>query len=224
MNFLSAIVLLPGLLSAAAASEPVPAINELLRAHDIPASAVNGLVAEREVYARAKLSGRRYSVLNAMVVHAGLARTKAVVTQFDRFAGNIPYIEKSEWNASRRQLLIAGGIWKYQLQATLQFEEKSASRWEFRVIQGHFLGMRGALDFESAGPGRTLVVFSGALEADRFPPRWVIERGAEIVFAVTGRRVRNWIEDPDYGRQQTQDPVGSGGVPVPSPRKRLGGT
>lgn len=220
MNFLSFLLLLPVLIAAA----PVPAIEGLLRSHEIPASATRGIIEEREVYARARLEGRRYTVLNAMLVHAGLARTKEVVTQFDRFAGNIPYIEKSVWNEASRQLVIAGGIWKYQLQATLQFEEKSPSRWEFRVIQGHFLGMRGALDFETAGPGRTLVVFSGALEADRFPPRWVIERGAEIVFAVTGRRVRNWVEDPNYGRQQTQDPVGSGGVPVPSPRKRLGGT
>lgn len=185
---------------------------------------VKNLIEEREVLARARLSGRQYSLKSAMLVNSGHARTREIMTRFDRFAGMVPYIDRSDWDPTSRRLQLAGGIWKYYLQATLQFVEKTPDRWEFEVIQGHFLGMKGAMQFETAGPGRTLVVFTGGVEGDRFPPRWVIERGAEIVFAVTGRRVRSLIEsqlqDLDYGRPKTQSEPAAGSE-LPRPRKRL---
>jgi hypothetical protein len=224
MNFrcmvLVTLLLGPGL---SRATEAVPAVADLLAKHRVPASEFAKILDERDVYSRARLEGHTYSVRNVMLMHAGMARTRAEVTQFGRFAGSIPYIEKSEWDPARKQLLVAGGIWKYQLQSLIQFEEKTPERWEFRIIGGHFLGMHGALEFESAGPGRTLVVFSGSVTGDHFPPQWVIERGAEIVFAVTGRRVRNWVEN---GSQEplTKSPSGADAIGVPQPRKRLGGS
>lgn len=180
---------------------------------------------EREVFARARLEGgrdsvQRYSVQSVMLVHSGLARTREVMTQFGRFAGMVPYVEKSDWDPATGRLAVAGGIWRYRLESVLHFEQKDPLHWQFRVVEGHFIGMKGGMQFETAGPGRTLVIFSSEVRGERFPPKWVIERGAEIVFAVTGRRVRSLVEDPPQDvKQETRN--GPDGSQVPQPRKRF---
>jgi len=175
------------------------------RAFEIPESRRKAVIEERDVYTQAKLEAPRYDVRNAMVVRASLERTRRILTHFDLFAGLVPYIDRSNYDPRTRLLDVAGGIWKYRLEATLQFREESPDRWSFRIIKGHFLGMTGVMAFRQIEPGRTLVTFEGGLTAEKgakFPPRLIIEQGAQIIFAVTGRRVRSLVEDPQFEPQE----------------------
>lgn len=181
------------------------------RAMEIPEGRRKAVIEERDVYTQAKLEEPRYDVRNAMVVRASLERTRRVITHFDLFAGLVPYIDRSKYDPSTRLLDIAGGIWKYRLEATLQFREESPDRWSFRIIKGHFLGMSGRMEFRKVEPGRTLVTFEGGLTADKgakFPPRLIVEQGAQIIFAVTGRRVRSLVEDPQFEPQEAVNQAG----------------
>lgn len=174
-------------------------------AFEIPASRRKAVLEEREVFTQARLQVPRYEVRNAMVVRASLERTRRILTHFDLFAGLVPYIDRSRYDPKTRLLDIAGGIWKYRLEATLQFQEERPDRWSFRIVRGHFLGMTGAMEFRRVEAGRTLVTFEGQLSAPpgaKFPPRLIVEQGAQIIFAVTGRRVRSLVEDPQFEPQE----------------------
>ncbi len=174
-------------------------------AFEIPASRRKAVLEDREVFTQARLQVPRYEVRNAMVVRASLERTRRILTHFDLFAGLVPYIDRSQYDPKTRLLDIGGGIWKYRLEATLQFHEETPDRWSFRIVRGHFLGMTGVMEFRRAEVGRTLVTFEGQLNASpgaKFPPRLIVEQGAQIIFAVTGRRVRSLVEDPQFEPQE----------------------
>jgi len=198
-----------------------PSVQALLGPSGLALNAADqkSVLREREVFARARLEGNRYRIQNVMLVHGGIVRTREAMTQFDRFAGMVPYIDRSDWNPVTQRLLVAGGIWKYRLQSLLQFSKKTPDLWTFEVVGGHFIGMKGAMQFETAAPGQTLVVFSGQVEGEHFPPRWVIERGAEIVFAVTGRRVRSLVEE--FNPTDPKHDASATAQKIPQPRRRL---
>ncbi len=179
-------------------------------AFEIPVSQRRGVLEGREIYTFARLHAPRYDVRSAMVVHASLERTRRILTHFDLFAGLVPYIDRSVYDRSSRLLDVAGGIWKYRLESILQFEEESPQRWKFRVIQGHFLGMTGAMEFSQVAPGRTLVTLDAGILASqgaKFPPKLILEEGSQIVFAMTGRRVRSLVEDPQFEPQEAEKPA-----------------
>jgi hypothetical protein len=159
---------------------------------------------EREIYTHAALQEPIYMVQSAMVVHASLSRTRQILTRFDLFAGKVPYIERSEYDSQTKRLRVAGGIWKYRLESTLQFEPESRDRWNYRIVEGHFQGMAGALTFQELEPGQTWVSFEGRYQGvpgAKFPPKVIIEQGFQIIFAVTGRRVRSLVEDRNFEPQ-----------------------
>ena len=192
------------LCAAAAAENPARAQFEL------PAVERRGVLEGREVYSHARLEGLRYGFQNAMVVRASLERTRRILTHFGLFAGLVPYIQRSEYDAKTGLLDVAGGIWKYRLESVLQFREESPERWSFRVVRGHFLGMTGVMEFRRLEAGRTLVSLEGGVtggEGASFPPRLIIEQGAQIVFAVTGRRVRSLVEDLAFEPQDAGTPA-----------------
>ncbi|MBU6376140.1 MAG: hypothetical protein KGQ59_09105 [Bdellovibrionales bacterium] len=176
-----------------------------LAAFELPANKRSEVFEGREIYTQARLQSQLYSVKNAMVVHASLERTRRILTHFDLFAGLVPYIDRSKYDPMTRQLDVGGGIWKYRLESVLQFTPETPDLWKFRIIRGHFLGMVGALEFRQLKPGHTLVTLEGSIQADpgaKFPPRMIIEQGAQIIFAVTGRRVRSLVEDLHYEPQE----------------------
>jgi hypothetical protein len=70
--------------------------------------------------------------------------------------------------------------------------------------------MSGAMKFQQLEPGKTLVMFEGELTADaqaRFPPKLIVEQGAEIIFGLTGRRVRSLVEDFQFEPQDAVTPA-----------------
>ena len=109
----------------------------------------------------------------------------------------VPYIDKSNYNPQTRNLDLEGGIFHFRLASQLHFEERS-DRWiHYTVVAGHFRGLSGDLFFEpleiATGSG-TLVYMRGEQTGKSFPPAFVVERGAEIVFGFTAKRMRSYIE------------------------------
>lgn len=138
--------------------------------------------------------GKEYSFYAAMLVNANPKQTRKVLTDYPLYADIIPFVEKADYDSANRVLSIVGGIWKYQMSSRIRFEEKG-ERWiTFEVISGHFTGMRGDAFFESLADRGTAVYFRGNLTASTWPPAFVVEKGAEIVFEFTGRRMRSYIE------------------------------
>ncbi|OFZ21738.1 MAG: hypothetical protein A2X94_15740 [Bdellovibrionales bacterium GWB1_55_8] len=152
---------------------------------------------------------QRYSFYGAMTVRASLAQTRRVLLDFPLYAQMVPYVEKVDYEPRRRELTLKGGIWKFWLHSRIKFEEPGERQLKYRIIGGHFTGLSGELLFEERGPLRTLVYFNGELKGKGWPPRFVIERGAEIVFGFTGRRMRNYIES----KNGLQDQRNQDGIP-----------
>jgi hypothetical protein len=161
----------------------------------------------------------RYSFYAGMLVGASLSQTSKILMDYQLYVQMIPYIKKAEYSPQTHLLRLEGGIWNFKLQSQIEFTEKS-NRWiRYRIAAGHFSGLEGNIYFEPVGEKGTLVYFSGEQTATRWPPQFVIERGAEIVFGFTARRMRSYIESQKKVEKGVQsDPSRP---EVPRPRSHL---
>ncbi len=149
---------------------------------------------DREIEVNAKLVDRKYSYFSVMRVNRGVQHTRNVLTDYRIYAKLVPYIDQAEFEEGTQTLTLKGGIWKFMLSSRIRFEERGKNWIHYRVISGHFSGLEGNFYFESLSDKGTLVYFEGSQIGDRWPPQFVIERGAEIVFGFTARRMRNYVE------------------------------
>jgi hypothetical protein len=175
------------------------------------------MVGDRDVLTRAHLEdepggGEQYSYHAAMLVHAGLDRTRRILTDYQLYSKIIPYVDRTDFSPATRILNVEGGIWKFRLHSLVRFEERG-SRWvRYRIVGGHFTGLEGDIYFEPLGEKGTLVYFDGAQRAKDFPPKFVIERGAEIVFGFTAKRMRSYVESNEDATHEKD---------LPQPRSHL---
>jgi hypothetical protein len=177
-------------LGQAAVSVPAqPKVESFLRRSEF-----QDVLKNREVITHAKLDDRRYSFYAAMRVNRGVQYTRDILTDYRVYAKLVPYIDRADFNEAIQELSLRGGIWKFILQSKIRFEERSPTWVHYRVVSGHFRGLEGNFYFEALPEKGTLVYFEGAQEGDRWPPQFVIERGAEIVFGFTAKRMRNYVE------------------------------
>jgi hypothetical protein len=126
-------------------------------------------------------------------------------------------------------LTLKGGIWKWKLHSILRFEEKS-DRWiHYQIVGGHFTGMTGDIFFEPVSGAQsstgTLVYMRGSQQGTQWPPAFILEQGAQIVFEFTAKRMRSYLEsvqanssgkagnDTRSGRSQNDE--------IPKPRSHL---
>lgn len=219
--FLTAVLSLGALPGSAASPSPAASphrnLNEILSP-----SVFRRILNEREVMAQATLQSfnpplKRYSFYSAMVVHASLAQTRSVLTNYELYAKMIPYVDRAEYHASSHLLHIEGGIWRFKLISNVQFEEKSDQWIRFRVVSGHFTGLTGEIFFESLGEKGTGVYFAGEQVGENWPPALILERGAEIVFEFTAKKMRSVIES-----QRRAEPQGApNDQAIPQPRSHL---
>ncbi|HUP57787.1 MAG TPA: hypothetical protein VM598_10070 [Bdellovibrionota bacterium] len=208
----------------AASAEPPPAITKLLKPE-----ALHRILEDREIVTNASLEDvegsetlRRYTYYASMLVHSSLSRTREALTDYRAYAKMVPYVDRAEFVREPDLIRIEGGIWKFKLNSQVLFEEKS-ERWiRYRIVAGHFRGLSGDILFEPQGEKGTLVYMRGEQQGPRddFPPKFVIEKGAEIVFAFTAKRMRSYVEDANHGRPASP-PSGTPGSEIPQPRNRL---
>lgn len=181
---------------------------------------VQAVLKEREIATLARLSepdARKiqiYSVGGIMRVRAPLARVRAVMTDYPVYKKMIRYVDRADFDKSSGNLALEGGIFKYRLISTVHFEERSPEWVHYTFVGGHFQGLTGDMTFKDLGERGTLVAFSGEIAGERLPPRFVIEKGAEIVFGYTAGRMRSFIENDTAAPTPAVDAL-------PAPRKRL---
>lgn len=157
---------------------------------------------------------RRYRYSAFMGVRAPLAETRAAITNYELYPKMISYIHRTAFTPATQTLEIEGGIWKWKLHSHVQFEDRGPRWVHYRVIHGHFAGLAGEIYFEPVGERGTAVYFTGEQRGMNFPPAFVLERGAEIVFHYVAKKMRAFIED---GGARKPAPAISG---APQPRNR----
>lgn len=199
------------------AKSNVPKMSELVKS-----TILARVVDDREVMSHAQLKDtaepglKHYSYYAIMLVRAPLGLVRRVMVNYKLYSEMVPYIDKTQYSPQTRILQIEGGIWKYKLVSSVLFEEKGEQWIHYSIIAGHFKGLVGDLYFESAGEKGTLVYMRGEIFGAAWPPAFIIERGAEIVFGFTGKRMRSYIESQKKG-EDSHDPK------VPQPRRHFPG-
>lgn len=138
---------------------------------------------------------RDYFFYTTMLVRTSLSTARTLLTHYDQYSKLVPFVERSQFNPAQKELEIEGGIWSFKLHSWIRFKKEEANRIEFEVSRGHFAGMTGELLLEDFGEKGTLVYFTGRHQSQNWPPAFVVERGAEIVLEVTGKKMRSWIEE-----------------------------
>jgi hypothetical protein len=163
------------------------------------------------------LEGHHYSVRALVLIKASFAQTHDALTDYSLYAKMIPYIDRSDYTPADQMLWVEGGIWKFKLSSHLKFETKSPEWIKFRVVSGHFAGMEGNIYFEPEGEKGTLVLLDAEQTAEEFPPKFIIEQGAQIVFGFTAKRMRSYIEGLKNKEFEKNDESNS----TPRPRSHL---
>lgn len=168
-----------------------PKIAELL-SPEIYARVVKDL----EVHQHAVLKEENYQFYSAVLIHAGLDKTRRILTDYQVYQEIVPFVQKAEFNAQSQVLKIQGGIWKFMMSSLIHFTDISPTQKDFEFIGGHFKGMKGKLLFEDQGEKGTLVYMGGGAKlADPHPPALILEQGAEIVFGKTADRMRRYVQE-----------------------------
>jgi hypothetical protein len=200
-------------------SDP-PMISSLLKA-----PLLKRVLEDKEIIVHASLDqlpdapSKRYSLYASMLVSASVKEAYTALTDYKLYARLVPFIESAVFSPITHTLLLEGGIWNFRLASQILFAERP-DRWiHFDIISGHFAGLSGNIYFESQGEKGTLIYLSGEQVGTHWPPTFVIERGAEIVFGFTAHRMRSYIESTKkaqhggkHGEEERQ---------IPEPRNRL---
>jgi hypothetical protein len=152
------------------------------------------MVEDREILTSARLDDGHYSYFVAMLVHSNQSQTRRALTDYGLYSRLISYVDRTEYSPITQTLDVQGGIWKFRLRSWVKFEERGESWIHYRIVQGHFTGLEGDIFLEPAEKKGTLVYFRGDQRGTHWPPKFVIERGAEIVFGLTAHRMRNYLE------------------------------
>jgi hypothetical protein len=144
---------------------------------------------------------KKYSFYAAMLVSSSVKEAFVALTDYKLYAKLVPFIESAIFSPITHTLLLEGGLWNFRLSSKIRFTEQ-LDRWiHFDIIGGHFTGLSGNIYFESQGEKGTLVYLSGEQVGTNWPPTFVIERGAEIVFRFTAQRMRSYIESVKKAQQ-----------------------
>jgi len=151
---------------------------------------------------------QNYHFHTVMSVHASRRRAYQALTDYDQYQKLVPYIDYSRFDWAKKVLDLKGSIWKFELQSKLKFQEISERVLAYDIVDGHFSGLKGALLFDPVAPGseETFVYFFGDLTGKSWPPKLIVERGAEVVFQLTGQKMRALIESKEEVKSQLGKP------------------
>ncbi|MEO5969996.1 MAG: hypothetical protein ABIQ95_08715 [Bdellovibrionia bacterium] len=186
-------------------SEP-PLISSLLKP-----LLLKRVLEDKEIVAHASLdklpnspqdnNKKKYSIYASMLVSSSVKEAYTALTDYKLYAKLVPFIESAVFSPISHILRLEGGIWSFRLSSQILFTEQ-LDRWiHFDIIGGHFTGLSGNIYFESKGEKGTLVYLSGEQIGTHWPPTFIIERGAEIVFGFTAQRMRSYIESTKKAQQ-----------------------
>jgi hypothetical protein len=180
--------------TVAFSADPSPPISPKITSLLKPA-VFDRVTKDREIMTHASLDDKTYSYYASMVVRASMNQTRKVLTDYQLYSKLISYIDKAQYDPDRHVLEIVGGIMGYTLHSWLKFEERGDHWIHYTIIAGHFTGLSSDIIFEPLGQSDTLVYMGGTQTQPEWPPKLVMELGAEIVFGFTAKRMRSYIND-----------------------------
>lgn len=152
---------------------------------------------DREVYAKAKLDGKKYDFHTAMQVSASLERTKKILTDYPLYKKLVPLVDRSDYSPATKLLWLEGGVLGYLLSSKILMTDLRLEAMRFEIKEGHFQGLKGEIHLEKLKDRGTLVFMTGWIEGGEFPPKYVIEHGAAFALTYAGRKMRAYIESPE---------------------------
>jgi hypothetical protein len=171
---------------------------------------------------------KTYSFYSLVKIRASVDLTRRVLTDWVRIGGLIPFVDEIKLDPKTQLLSIRGGIMGYVLVSVLKFNSNKNKDVIFEVVSGHFTGLKGTILFEahnkpdSPQAAYTLVHFSGGLEGETWPPKMVMEKGAEIVFSYAAKKMRSEVaaikNDFENSKQKFLDNEGN---EFPQPKGHL---
>ncbi len=181
------------------------------------------MVEDRTIHVDADLKKTNYSFYASMLVKAGASLTRQILTDYQLYEKMIPYVDKARFNSATKVLDIEGGIWKFKLRSSVLFQERGENWVHYKIVQGHFEDLEGDIFFEDVPERGTAVYFRGAKSGDHWPPAFVIETGAEIVFGFTAKRMRSYVEEQKKAPEKKVPGGNAHGSDneLPKPRPRL---
>lgn len=199
------------------ASPAPPSIQSLLKMDDF-----QKVTHDFEIVTQASLKDapdskevKTYSFYASMLARASLELTRKVMMDFPNYSKLIAFVDRTEFFPDSKELQISGGIFGFTMTSRLKFKEIS-ERWiEYRIIRDSFEGLTGEIFFESFKDQGTLVYMRGGMTGKPWPPAFVMERGAEVVFRATGRKMKSQIELQKNPQSTTVLPPTPMGAPVP---------
>lgn len=154
---------------------------------------------------------RRYEYYASMLIRATPKHTQKVLTQYELYEKFVPFVDQARFDSKKNLLELAGGIWNFKLRSFIQFKEVGKTAIHFRIVKGSFQGMTGKVLFEPWGERDTLVYLGGEQVGKEWPPQFILEKGAEVVFSITGKKMRSLVEEKKVGETQP----GNSGLPQP---------
>lgn len=173
------------------------------------------IVEEREIITQAKLKGEKYSFWAAMQVNTS---PKVAV---DRLTDYPSYRQMSRF-VTRAEILpngwvrIEGGVFGFRLESSVDVRRKTegpdTEKLEYVIREGSLIGLKGSVRVEALPKKGSWIFFDGELRGKNWPPAFVMERGAEMVFGFAAQFMRKSMETerPDHAQQTG-----------PQPRKKL---
>lgn len=133
----------------------------------------------------------------AISVDAPVSVTRDILTQYEIYQELIPFIDHVEVLEDPSQVTLEGGIFGWKMISLIQFDDKEPGWVHFTITQGSYKGMQGDFYFEErpGQPSKSLVYFGVNHSAEHFPPRFIMEFGAGIIFWFTANRMQAYIEE-----------------------------
>ena len=182
----------------------VPSITELMKPN-----AYKKMIEDRDVISYATLDRidpdtkadpplKKYRFYAGVLIHASLQRTRAILTDYKIYSKIVPYIDKTEFKSETALLDLQGSFLSFQLKSIVHFIERTREWIQYKIVGGHFTGLVGNMYFETLGEKGTAVYFDGEHSGWHWPPAFIVEKGAEIVFGFTARRMRSYVESSTY--------------------------
>lgn len=187
---------------------------------ELPEKIQTKLIRERAAWSQAELGAadpagvRTYRFFSAVVMRAGPTMVRRILSDPTHYSSLIPYVSESRVIRSMGPddgwVSLRGGIFGYELISRVKFEVKPSpapneASVHYEIKEGHFTGLKGGLWVDTAQAHAaknptdgTLVWITGSVSGTQWPPALVIERGAEIVFDFTAKRMRSYIEDEKH--------------------------
>ncbi|MBL7715707.1 MAG: hypothetical protein JNL01_09590 [Bdellovibrionales bacterium] len=176
------------------------------------------IIEDREIMTQAKLDGDDYSFYAGMQVNASPTTALDRLTDYPAYQKMSRFVTRSE-KLPNGWVRIEGGVFGFRLESSVQVDRKveasGIERLDYVIREGGLLGLRGQVRVEALPKKGSWIVFDGKLRGKNWPPAFVMERGAEMVFGFAARFMRKSMEtekDDDVPRKFEE---------APRPRKKL---